>query len=179
MIVYNDSRWLTDDTQLALARFVDALRAHAIRVTIGETYRTPERQAAIWKRSQERIAAGKSPLTKTQHSWHTTGRAADVDIYPATIENIAFYIETARALGFKTMVDPEKIQGDIVAGVKVPDYWDWHHIEYRNGRDFNTAFAEYGELDRSPRVQSAGLAGMMQFGAIAMSILGLLGGKHD
>jgi len=175
MVVYNDLKHLTDDTARAVGEFVARLKNHGLTVKVGETYRTPERQEWLYRESQRLIAAGKSPLTKTLHSWHTTGRAADIDIAPATMEHIEFYIDTARELGFRTMVSPVKIEGDIEAGVQVPPYWDWHHLEYRGGREFADAFREYDELRRAP-VATAGLSGLLSIGAIFSAVHSFLSG---
>lgn len=178
MIVYNDLRHLTDDTAAAVTKFVAGLTNAGMSVKIGETYRTAERQAALYRKSQERIAKGLPPLTKTLHSWHLVGRAADIDIFPATMENIAKYAELAQALGFHTHMDPAEVQGDIVKGVKTPPYWDWHHVEYRGGLPYETAYAQYNELGRAP-INRAGLAGIMQAGTIFGAIYGLLKGNQQ
>lgn len=146
MIIYNDLAHLTDDTQNAVRSFIALLKDHGLKVSVGETYRTPKRQSELFAKSQRLIAEGKSPVTKTLHSWHTTGRAADIDIIPATTDNIKFFLDTAQSLGFNT---------------NSPD-WDWHHVEFRAGRTFTSAANEYAELERSPDPKTkAGFSGLL------------------
>lgn len=177
MIKYTDLKYLTEDTQKAVWSLIQILDAKGLHPTLGETYRTPERQEQLFKKSLELVNEGKPPVTKTDHSWHETGRAVDLDIHPldsgsgVTMDNVDFFISQAQALGFKTMVDPDVIAADEARGITYPKYWDWHHLEYRAGRNWDQARAEYQQLqkaptDISPALNLAGVIGA--FGTYSM-----------
>lgn len=134
MNVYNNIRYLTPDTQQAVVRFANFLDSKGLSPKIGETFRTADRQRALFNQS----ILEKHPVTKTLDSWHEVGRAVDLDISPATTEMIPQFIAWAESFGFHSIATPEN------------GYWDWHHIEFRGGRTYWEALAEYNALGLAP-----------------------------
>lgn len=150
MVVYTSLAPLTDDTQEALRIFLAHLRDAGLSPVVAETYRTPERQHDLYTYSKSHNVQ----ITKTPTGWHTVGRAADINISPATIANILYFLTTAQSLGFHVLPDVAAVEGLVASGAGDAEIdkhlWDWHHLEYRNGRTRNQAAREYAELGRRP-----------------------------
>lgn len=155
MIVRNHLSHLTADTEHAARILIARLRNKGLSPHLQETYRTPERQRELWNTSQNLVKEGKAPLTKTLHSWHETGRAIDFYISPADMQSILFFLDTARNIGFETMQDPDEVRAELARGER-PNLWDWHHVEWRAGRTWPQAFAEYSELKRGTQTSGLG-----------------------
>lgn len=130
---------LTPDTRAAVTQLLVELEAQDLHPKLGETYRTQKRQNELVKLSKKR----KHPLTKTSNSWHTVGRAVDLDISPVNENTVSVFFAIASNLGFRTMDRNQKEQARIAKGGKLVDTWDLHHLEYRGGRDYATAYKEY------------------------------------
>lgn len=142
MVVYDELRHLTQDTREAAEVFLTILKEKKLSPYVLETYRTQERQDYLFKNFGPHSKVKK---TDTPYSWHTAGRAMDVGISPPTIDNIVFFLETAQALGFTTVANPQKIREQIRNG-ETPSTWDWHHISFHGGRERIAAIKEYEEL---------------------------------
>ena len=183
MVVYNKLEYLTDDTERVSRQFLGILAAHLLHPVVSETYRSKERQNSLYTASQKLKAQGLSELTKTNESWHEPGRALDIKIRPATPQNILFFLETARSLGFRTIPSQDSIDALRQAITDNPtdpdisgiDLWDWGHVEFRNGRTWSQAMQEYALLPRAPQqpAQSTGLASLIP-GSSGGSPLGMM-----
>lgn len=180
MLVHNDLRYLTEDTRAALLSLARVLDAKGLHPKVGWTFRPQWVQDKFYDKSLELIKHGSAPITKTNHSWHTVGRAVDLDISPASIDNIKDYLRFARNFGFHTMYDPDNLKTRLVHGVAVPLLWDWHHLEYRAGRNYETAYNEYEQLHLDPPTSRAsflgqtGLPGFLLLSGTATTALGLV-----
>ena len=157
MVVFTKTDYLTSDTAHAAEGMMAALNAKGLHPKILETYRSPQRQKSLYDRSQKLVASGHAPVTKTNQSWHETGRAIDWQISPSDINSIIAFLTIAQTFGFHTMADPVDIENAISAGTLTDGMlWDWHHVEFRNNRKWPQAFAEYQEYLRRG-VGSAGV----------------------
>lgn len=183
MVVYTDTKYLTADTRSAVQRLMDILNAKGLNPRIVYTYRSPETQLALFKEAQANEAWNKAnpdqpkrPVpTKTLHSWHENGRGVDIDISPLTsegssteLDNVFFFLQTALSLGFHinpSSPDPPYID--------MNNLWDWHHLEYRNGRaTWEQAMNEYNELGLAPGSTAMASIGDGGSGLLTLGIIG-------
>lgn len=146
---YNELRWLTPDARDAISIFIQRLSAMNLSPKVAETYRPQATQDKYVAKSAVLVSQGKAPVTKTSHSWHSVGRAADIDISPSDLTNILAYLDLARDLGLHTIADPDKVRAAQADGNRAAlnnALWDWHHVEFRNGRTYDKAKIEYAAL---------------------------------
>jgi len=170
MVVYNKLSYLTDDTRAAAEQFLAILRANNLSPVVVETYREQARQDYLY----EHNGPGKVPhKTNSRKSWHVPRRALDVDISPAGVDEILFFLDTARALGFSTVPDPAKIRSAIAAH-STPDLWDWHHVSFHGGKTLDAAYAEDDELLQSGPRPSLGIAQLVGLVVSAVTVIGFL-----
>lgn len=174
-IIYTDTKYLTPDTERLANKFIAFLKNHGLNPVVSESYRTTEREEKIYSD----ILAGRRKGILTRHSWHSVGRAIDLDISPATIDNILFFLDSARAYGFLTVADPDKARvliaqrADQAAIDKV--LFDWHHLSYHPNKNWQQAMAEYNELlDRGPRPRPSALATVSNFLILGSLVGGII-----
>ena len=120
MVVHTHLNELTDDTQAAANNLLAALTAHGLNPIVEETFRTQARQNYLYENFGPDSSHKK---TTTRNSWHTAGRALDISISPATLDNILFFLDTANALGFTTIPNATQVRRSIAQGVE-PNIWD-------------------------------------------------------
>lgn len=142
MVVHTDLSYLTDDTREAADKFLRILKDHGLNPHVNETWRAQARQDELYYQ----YVTGQNHKTNTDHSWHTAGRALDISISPVTTDAILFFLDTARACGFSTVANPQKVRDALAKGIE-PDLWDWNHVSY-HGRytSASAAISAYNEL---------------------------------
>jgi hypothetical protein len=174
-IIYTDTKYLTPDTQELAERFIKFLKSHSLSPVVSESYRTIAREEKIYSD----IMAGRRKGIPTKHSWHSVGRALDLDITPATVDNILFFLDSARAFGFMTVADPDKARV-LLARKATPAemdkvLFDWHHISYHPNKTWQRAYTEYQELlDRGPKPRPSALAMLSNFVLLGSLVGGII-----
>lgn len=130
-VVYNRLEYLTPDTRDRVTRFLALLKDAGYQTRIVETFRTQARQDALYK------ASTMTPSRASTHrraSWHTAGRAADIDITPAATADWQKFLSLAHSCGLATL-----------------EPFEFHHVQFiPAGLHYDDAITEYAALNLAP-----------------------------
>lgn len=156
--VYTDLSYLTPDMHERVNKLIAYLHSKGIATHVSQTFRTAETQAKLYSDSTKAVEAGRSPATYTDQSFHEVGRAIDLDVIPMTsaagrasgneFDNVTIMLDAWERMGGETMRRWWGKKSHF--GTTIKEWFDWHHLEFRNGRTWAEAKEEYDALGKAP-----------------------------